>query len=266
MSPKAKSLPTSKELVEDSSCMKLPEPILDINLKRYPDKPTPSSPEWNDYVLSLLTEEEWGEKGGKKHPITDGLRRVADLLYPDVDLETSVVQAPGSHNGYVAVCECLISYENGPDYRRVREVADASPDNNEQYPFSLYHTAVAGTRAEGRALRKFLRLRKIVTLEEVSGETENNADKMNETQLKILATLGERFNVNVWKFVTTKMKEKEPNKIYNYLNEIPKDRVLDVILPELNKFQSKDASGNMVQVPADLAGYDSNFVTERWKS
>jgi hypothetical protein len=248
MSPRAK-----KEEVPDSIIAHVEEPKTN---------PTPTSPEWNEFVLSQLTEEEFSEKDGKRYPTTDGLRRMVDVLCNEtVSIDTRIIQAPGNHNGMVAACECYVTALG----KVVREVADASPENTD-FPYSKFLTAIAGTRAEGRALRKFLRLRKVVTAEEVGSQSVDTTERMNPTQLNILKTLGERYNVNVWKFVTSLLAEREPNKVYNYLNEVQKDFVIERILPELNKFQGKDKDGNMVQVPEDLKGYDSNFVVERWKS
>lgn len=251
MSPKAK-----KEEVPDSIVAHVESPK---------EKPTPTSPEWNDFVLSHLTDEEFSEKDGKKYPTTDGLRRAAELLICELAISTRIVQAPSSENGMIAACECTVSNGMFVGSKSVTEVADASPENTD-FPYSKFLTAIAGTRAEGRALRKFLRLRKVVTAEEVGSQSVDTTERMSPTQLNILKTLGERYNVNVWKFVTSLLAEKEPNKVYNYLNEVQKDFVIERILPELNKFQGKDKDGNMVQVGEEFKGYDSNFVVERWKS
>lgn len=276
MSPKLKKteilLTDPPQVVEvDVPFVTMPKQLSDnivAHVEEPKTNPTPTSPEWNEFVLSHLTDEELSEKDGKKHPTTDGLRRVAEVLFGDIQIIVTPHQSPSTENGMVATAVCLIETQKDAGwvgYRKIQEIADASPENTD-FPYSKFLTAIAGTRAEGRALRKFLRLRKVVTAEEVGSQSVDTTERMNPTQLNILKTLGERYNVNVWKFVTSLLAEKEPNKVYNYLNEVQKDFVIERILPELNKFQGKDKDGNMVQVPEDLKGYDSNFVVERWKS
>ena len=166
----------------------------------------------------------------------------------------------------VAACECIVSSnEQFNGYKSVTEVADASPENTD-FPYSKFLTAIAGTRAEGRALRKFLRLRKVVTAEEVGSGAAPTAEGMKQNQAKMLATLGERFNLNIWKFVADLLKKSEPNKVYNYLNEISYDFTVGTILPEIQKFQQKDKEGNIIKVPEELMGYQNNLLEERWKS
>lgn len=226
------------------------------------EKPKPSDPEWNSYVLSLLTEEELVEG---KYPTTDGLRRVAEILMGEMNIDVKTTQSPGSHNGMVATAECLIELLTIPKY--IREVADATPENTE-FPYSRHLTAVAGTRAEGRALRKFLRLRKIITAEEANteGAQIDASQKMNQGQAKMIDFMAKKFNFDGWKLVNHLLAEREPNKKYNSLNEISYDFTVSTIMPECQKFQQKDKEGNLNQVPAEFEGYDSNLLNERWKS
>lgn len=237
----------------------------DLILGKEKEPPTITSPEWNDYVLSHLIEEEWREdKSGKKNPTTDGLRRVADLLFGEVYIDTDTTQSPSAENGMVATARCIIETTEGK-LRHVKEVADATPENAD-FPYSKYLTAIAGTRAEGRALRKFLRLRKVVTAEEVGSDVPETEKKAVITQVNVLKKMGEQYDINIWAFINKYLKEKWGNKVFNYINEVPYDFMLEPILSNIQKYQQKDKDGNMIQVPVELKGYDPNFIQERWKS
>ena len=242
----------------------------DLILGKEKEPPTITSPEWNDYVLSHLIDEEWREdKNGKKNPTTDGLTRVAELLFGELNIIGKIVQSPSPENGMIATAECRIErhpHDIGQNFRAVVEMADATPENNATFPYCQYMTAMAGTRAQGRAIRKFLRLRKVVTAEEVGSEVPETEKKVVMTQVNILKNFGEKYNINIWAFVNKQLKEKYPNKVFNYLNEVPYDFMVDTVLDRIQVYQQKDKEGNMMVVPVELQGYDPNFIQERWKT
>ena len=61
--------------------------------------------------------------------------------------------------------------------------------------------AVAETRAEGRALRRGLKLRKVVAAEEIAKEVEdidgNTVSKITNNQINFIDVLAKRLNINV---------------------------------------------------------------------
>ena len=61
--------------------------------------------------------------------------------------------------------------------------------------------AVAETRAEGRALRRGLKLRKVVAAEEIAKEVEdldgNTVSKITNNQINFIDVLGKRLNINI---------------------------------------------------------------------
>ena len=123
--------------------------------------PLPTDPKWNDYVLSLFEENELFDK----MPLTNGLRRVAELLMGRIVFSgPSQVFPPQSGNeiGRSTVV-WKIQFEDGSTFC---DVADSWEGNTDDM-FCVYSTATAATRAEGRALRKALRLR-VVAAEEVT--------------------------------------------------------------------------------------------------
>jgi hypothetical protein len=118
--------------------------------------PAMSSPEWSDWVLSQLTKDEMYD--GK--PTCDGLRRVAIMVFGPMDILPPKVHAINEQ--YAALTVTL----RWPK----REVSGSAEVhvNNTDAPFSQYPLGSGETRAQSRALRFALNLRKVVTAEEVS--------------------------------------------------------------------------------------------------
>ena len=113
--------------------------------------PHPTSPEWNDYVMSLFADSELIEG----NPLVHGLRRVSELVIGRVMYSGPTQVFPATrddHHGRATVV-FTVEFENG---MRFSEVADCWEGNTDDM-FCAYAVATASTRAEGRALRKALK-------------------------------------------------------------------------------------------------------------
>lgn len=128
----------------------------DIMVEKDDERPSMSSPEWSDWVLSQLTKDEMYD--GK--PTCDGLRRVAIGLFGPMDILPPTVH---NINEQYAAVTVTLRWAN----RQVSGSAEVHI-NNTDAPFSQYPLGSAETRAQSRALRFALSLRKVVTAEEVS--------------------------------------------------------------------------------------------------
>jgi hypothetical protein len=127
--------------------------------------PSVTDPSWNDYVMSKFTEKEL--YGG--NPLVNGLRRVAELVIgPIVCSGPTQVFPPqrDDHHGRATVV-FTVEFENGMKYS---EVADCWEGNTDDM-FCAYAIATASTRAEGRALRKALRIRAVAAEEMTKKDT-----------------------------------------------------------------------------------------------
>jgi hypothetical protein len=125
------------------------------------NQPSPTDPEWTDYVLKQFTDRETDREG---RPKADGLRRVAELLLGPFDIDTHVVQTPTFDSGATVV----VTLRFHLDKRQISGAADVSSANTDEN-FAVHSVATAETRAEGRALKKALRLTKVYTAEEMQG-------------------------------------------------------------------------------------------------
>jgi hypothetical protein len=155
-----------------------------------------SMPEWTDYVMSLFQEKEL-DNG---MPKVDGLRRVAELVYGSFDDITNIEQTPNIDNSYRATV--LVTLHFPRSGRTYSGAADAFAGNTDK-KFAMHPIAIAETRAEGRALRKALKLTKIVTAEELQGadkDEPNGTDNRINTQiLNSLNVMCDRLGVDLHK-------------------------------------------------------------------
>mgnify|MGYP001499504778 CR=1 FL=1 len=211
--------------------------------------------EWTDYVLGLLSDDE--KIAG--NPTTDGLRRVFEIALDCtvVESSSSVVQTPEPSNGNRAtLTHTLVYVLNDPDIdehfkvRTVNGSADVYWGNCDKI-YRNHPVAVGETRAEGRALRRGLKLRKVVAAEEIAKEVEdidgNNVNKITDNQLNFIDVLANRLDINVKSLVSNLKIENE--NIFGLAHE---EAV--TIIRRLSELQQ-----NVDDIPESLMGYDSNW-------
>lgn len=205
--------------------------------------------EWTDYVLGLLHDDE--KISG--NPTTDGLRRVFEkaLNCVVIKAESNVVQSPSVDNERRATVVHNITYIHDNHTKTASGAADVYWGNCDKV-YRNHPVAVAETRAEGRALRRALRLRKVVAAEELAKDIdtdhleENNIGKINTTQINFFDVFGKRLNINIIKLL-----EKlaiDSKNIYN----ISYDDAVKTISALSSYQQSND-------IPLDIVGYDPNW-------
>lgn len=217
--------------------------------------PRPGDESWEDFVLSKLTSREID--GG--HPSTAGLRRIAPgLLGKIIDSGPITVYNPQQSNDHRATIIYELVYinkyfdpaEDAADERviRVREVADAWEANIDGEVFKKFPTAIASTRAEGRALRKALLL-SVAVKEEISEEeyvpvSAVQDGPIKDSQIVAIDNLCKRYNINVVSLI----KWGKDNSIREVSSEKAKK-----IMKWLNDKAKRDAA------PTTILGYDSNW-------
>jgi hypothetical protein len=212
----------------------------------------PTDPDWTEYVLSKLSPDELSPEG---RPTCDGLRRVAELvLGPTLKSTVRIVQSPAPDNGMTAVAEFSYTYHSIHTDREVTFTAAADVNSgNTDGMFSKFATAMAETRAEGRALRKALRLRRVLTAEEPSALFHDvdlsNGGKSTEMQHSFIKTLCERNDINIDAYLGSSKSFKWNGK----LEDIPhKSAVL--IIAHLNELQRDRA-----KIDPKFKGYDASW-------
>lgn len=219
----------------------------------------PTDPDWTEYVLSKLSPDELSPEG---RPTCDGLRRIAELvLGPTVSSSVRIVQSPSPDNALTAVAEFSYTYESIHTGREVTFTAAADCNSGNTDPkFSIFATAMAETRAEGRALRKALRLRKVITAEEPSNlfhdhDLSNNG-KSTEMQHSFIKTLCQRNDISIDAYLSSSRSFKWNGK----LEDIP-HKSATLIIAHLNELQ-RDRS----KIDPKFKGYDPDWNKNTNKS
>lgn len=244
---------------------KVEEETEKVVIEEKPEQIKPTDPGWQDYVLSHLEPDEVTNG----NPTTDGLRRIAPIvLGHGVQGTAHVVQAPNKNNGMVATVEYTVSIPqmNGIIYNQAlyTDCADASPENCNP-PFSLHPTAMASTRAEGRALRKLLKLKKIATAEELDtprDTKQENGDPlfMNYSQFSVLNTLFKQNNLNGLKYIN-KYTEKYHSNKFSMVGQIPYT-IAKELIQHVQKWSRGKNPEDLPMPPEDVQGYDESFASE----
>ena len=208
---------------------------------------------WPDYVMSQFKPEELLDG----NPTVAGLRRVTELLLgPIIVSDATVVQAPNLSNDYTATVKHSITilWSNYTDdhidgtERHFSEVADVSP-NNCDAEYARFASSTASTRAEGRALRKALKLQRVIAAEEKTTVPVTDQDNgfITETQIQFIDMLCERTNINVLKYI---------NCGENRYSDI---RLIGgATAKKMVKFLS-ECQRDKSNIPSDIVGYESDW-------
>lgn len=220
-------------------------------------KPKINDIEWTDYVLGLLSDDE--KISG--NPTTDGLRRIFEIALECtiIGSTSNIVQSPSPENEKRAtVVHNLTFVLNNPgdnssilNTRSVSGAADVYWGNCDKI-YRNHPVAVAETRAEGRALKRGLKLRKVVAAEELAKDIEDHPDhdtvnKITNNQVNFIDVLGKRLDVNIVKMIE--------NLGYDYKNIYNIEHNQAVEISKLLSSYQQDMS----KIKDSFKGYNSNW-------
>ena len=220
-------------------------------------RPEFNSERWSEWVLSQFADDEM-ENGA---PTCDGLRRVAEnIIGPIEKVEIIKNDTPNANNKgnatvVVGVTISHVHLEGHPrngSYIYVEDLADANRLNTPEEIFK-HPSATAGTRAESRVYRKMLRLRKVLTAEELTSnestieEEWSPSTPITEQQITVIDMLCKRTNMNVSEFINC------GDSKYVCVEQVS-EQSAQKMLQYLNRIQRKDA-----ERPDDVGEYDENW-------
>ena len=145
------------ELFDDTKEEEAKEAVIEDSVGEE-NRPSMFSDEWNDFVMAHFHRNELIDG----NPICAGLRRVAEFLLGDI-VESGPEQVFPAMDGSspdraTVVFKVVFNWMNSGQQRVYKEVADVWHGNTDDL-FCAHPVATASTRAEGRALRKALKLR-----------------------------------------------------------------------------------------------------------
>lgn len=218
---------------------------------------------WHDYVMSKFHKSEMYNG----NPLTTGLRRVAEELLGDILVSRPVqVIASDDPNGpgrATVVFEVVIDWMNSGQLRTYGDAADCWHGNSDDL-FCAHPAATASTKAEGRCLRKALKVR-CVAAEEIprnkdvvaivrqsigasptTGEW-NSEDPISDAQINFIDVKCKDVDVDVLKFIN------HGKETYESISKISKSKA-SIMIKVLNEYQNQSK-----EIPATVAGYQTNW-------
>jgi len=220
-------------------------------------QPEFNSEKWSEWVISKFADDEL-ENGA---PTCDGLRRVSEQILGPIEKveviknDTPSVNNKGNATVVVGVTINPVMLEGHPRYGYsiyVEDLADANRLNTPEEIFK-HPSATAGTRAESRVYRKMLRLRKVLTAEELASneanidETWSPSTPITDQQITVIEMLCKRTNMNVLEFINC------GDSKYVCIEQVS-EQSAQKMLQYLNRIQRKDADR-----PDDIGDYDENW-------
>lgn len=206
----------------------------------------PQDPEWSEYVLDQMHDSEL--KDG--NPTVDGLRRVTERIYGEIVQSTSQIVDYNTDRGICTVKHTLSIQKYSTDTIITVDGCVDVKYQNIPHPFNQHLVSTADTRAEGKALRRALKLR-VVTAEEVQQTSEDDvlAAEENITDQQILAInqMCKRLDVNLVEAVKSVCPNADSIRDSSNLQG-------RMLLSTLSEYQRSPAS-----IPENLVGYNPQW-------
>lgn len=234
-----------------------------ITPKGDPDHPPYGGKEWNEFVMSQFESNELIDG----NPICAGLRRVAEELLGDIissgPSEVYPSTDPNGPGRATVVYQVVFNWMNSGEVRTYSEVADVWHGNTDDL-FCAHPAATASTRAEGRALRKALKVRCLAAEElakkdivsivrdsvRVEGSTDGEwdaEDGISVAQVNFIDNKCKQLDINVIEFINS------GENTYSGVEEISK-KTASAMLGRLNQYQNGQTA-----IPEDIMGYNKNW-------
>ena len=225
--------------------------------------PAYGSKEWNDYIMEKFEQHELFDG----NPTCAGLRRVAEeVLGSIVSSRPTQVWPSTDANGpgrATVIFEIVINWMDSGELRSYAEVSDCWHGNTDDL-FCAHPAATASTRAEGRALRKALKIRclaaeelakkDIVSIVRQAVNTDQGldgewkeSDTISEPQTNFIDAKCKQLDSDVMKFINVGAEH------YGSIGEVTK-KTASKMLSTLNEYQTKKKP-----TPEKILGYDSNW-------
>ena len=223
--------------------------------------PAYGSEEWNDYVMSQFHSGELFDG----NPTCAGLRRVSEeLLGTIISSRPAQVWPATDSDGpgrATVVFEIVIDWMDSGQLKTFADVADVWHGNTDDL-FCAHPVATASTRAEGRALRKALKV-KCLAAEELAkkdiasivrqtvqkptdGEWRED-DPISNPQINFIDAKCKQLDIDVMAFINS------GENSYESVQDVSKETA-SKMLGLLNEYQTKNKS-----IPKEVEGYKPNW-------
>jgi len=210
--------------------------------------------EWSEYLLDNLADNELVNGA----PTVDGLRRVCEMCFGEIlESKSTVIGTPTPDNNRCTILHSLtIRKYRSDSIVKVDGCVDVLYHKT-PHPFKDHLVATADTRAEGKALRRALKIR-VITAEELQNEDEEavlvSDENINDQQVLAINQLCKRLNISVADLVKAQYSNV---KTINEVNNLE----ARLLISKLSGFQRDSDS-----VSDDLKGYDENWKVDFYRS
>lgn len=207
-----------------------------------------TDPDWVDYILDQLADNELSYG----HPTADGLRRVAELEFGQILVsDTDILEVPKEALTGKCTAKHRLVFERH-DGKGLLEVSACIDVVGKKLPapFNQHLVATACTRAEGKALRRALKIRVQTAEEMVTTEDPDedvSSEPINDQQVLAINQMCKRNDLNVVAVI------KETCKAAKKLKDV-KNVEGRFILTKLAEYQR-----NQSTITESLVGYDENW-------
>ena len=237
------------EVIEEEAFEKTYESNID------PDAPDYNSTEWSDYVMTKFDKSELIDG----NPICAGLRRVAELMLGTI-IESGPEQVfpstdPSKPGRATVLYKVVFDWMNTGYIKTYKEVADVWHGNTDDL-FCAHPVATASTRAEGRALRKALKIRAlaaeelakkdIVGIVQATTADWNPEDTISNQQVTFINNKCKQLDIDVRKFVNMGSSQ------YESISSVTRNTA-QKMLRQLNDYQQQGS------IPEQIQGYESDW-------
>ena len=224
--------------------------------------PAYGSEDWNEYVMSKFENGELFDG----NPTCAGLRRVAEELLGTIVVSRPSQVFPATESDgpgrATVVFEVVIDWMDSGQMRTFADVADVWHGHTDDL-FCAHPAATASTRAEGRALRKALKV-KCLAAEELTRKKDvesivrqtvqtptdgewKEEDAISTPQINFVDAKCKQLNIDVMGFVNS------GTDSYETIKDVSK-KTASKMLGVLNEYQNKSKD-----IPENILGYDTNW-------
>ena len=220
-----------------------------------PTHPKEHDPEWSEYLLDQLSDNELINGA----PTVDGLRRITEKCFGEIiGSRSEIIDTPTAQNNQRCTIKHTLTIAKYGTAHSI--VVDGCVDvlyHKTPYPFKDHLVATADTRAEGKALRRALKIR-VVTAEELQNEDEQEAlssdELVNDQQILAINQLCKRLDISVVPLVTGEYKK---TKTITELRNLE----ARLLISKLSEFQRTPDD-----IPKTYIGYNENWKTNFYGS
>jgi len=217
----------------------------------YREGPSPLSESWHEFVMAKFRDYELQEGC----PTVEGLRRLTETLIGEIITnKCKVIQAPSKTNPCATVETSIRLIKDTGELHEYSDVADASYINTPP-PYNKHLSSTAASRAEGKVLRKLLKLRNttISYEEKIDNDTmikDETPEFMNDQQVQMINILSSKLDVNVKTFLNKHFPLESATELVPY-------SIAQSAIQKLDEFQRDKDS-----ITEEIKGYQSNWREE----